>query len=223
MRRLQIRLLTLRMKFISVSSISELHGVLPRALDGKLCVLCSLKNRTNEWIVRDSIIESDDELTSRLLYMETHNSWPPFTSGGRRKILKPGGGAYAKKGEVLSAFSRRSNVKTTHIESTLTNAQLMNRVLELERLVGELEQKLLHLMLPQCISPCVALPMQTESSMVQSSYPESSTQPQAPTFVSTSLQPLSQPEHYPQFNTHGHYATRDFVPDVLDLLDVFMD
>jgi len=128
------------MKVFSISSIVNMHDEVTRACDNRTFVLCSMKDGTNEWILRESIVENDVALARRLLAMETSRSWPK-TEGGRRKTLTSENGACAKKGDVLTA-NRRTNVHTMGTPPTPTNADLARRVHALERLVEELEQNL---------------------------------------------------------------------------------
>ena len=141
------------MRVFPISSIVNMHNEVTRACDNRTFVLCSMKGGTNEWILRESIVENDVELARRLLEMETSRSWPKM-EGGRRKTLTSENGACAKKGDVLTA-NRRTNVHTMGTPPTPTNADLVLRVLALERLVEELEQNLQRLTLFPVATPSV--------------------------------------------------------------------
>jgi len=141
------------MRVFPISSIVNMHDEVTRACDNRTFVLCSMKGGTNEWMLRESIVDNDVELARRLLDMETRRSWPKM-EGGRRKTLTSENGACAKKGDVLTA-NRRTNVHTMVPPPTPTNADLVRRVLALERLVEELEQNLRRLTLLPVATPSV--------------------------------------------------------------------
>jgi hypothetical protein len=103
-----------------------------------------MEDKSNVWVSRDSIVKNDEALASRLRDMETRDVWP-LMNGGRRRELTSKNCAWAKTGDVITGNHRRPNVPHDGSPTTPTNADLVRRVLVLERLVDELEQKLLRL------------------------------------------------------------------------------
>ncbi len=132
------------MRVIPISSIVNMHKVSTRACDNQTFVLCSMEDQSNVWVSRESIVKNDEALASRLRDMETRDVWP-LMNGGRRRELTSKNCAWAKTGDVITGNHRRPNVPHDGSPTKPTNADLVRRVLVLERLVDELEQKLLRL------------------------------------------------------------------------------
>lgn len=180
----------LKMKVVSVASIVGMHESRTRSSDKETFIRCTFGDKTNDWVLRSSIIESDDALKCRLLDMEKNDEWPPM-QGGRPRNLPLKGGAFAKKGDVLgpSRTRRGSCINETRTIPTNANAKLVGRVLDLERFVAELERKLHHLMLQQAetIQPCINLPTHYNADAIEQ-YPESQMAQEETSFMTNSAE-----------------------------------